>query len=89
MFETANENLAERIILVGTALGKMTREEAEYSLDELARLIDTAGGIEVGRFLQKRTRPDGAFFVRKRSVEELAGKIEETEADLVVFDHLL
>ncbi|MCP4568190.1 MAG: GTPase HflX [FCB group bacterium] len=89
MFETANENLAERIILVGTALGKMTREEAEYSLDELARLIDTAGGIEVGRFLQKRNRPDGAFFVGKGIVEELAAKIEETEADLVVFDHLL
>ena len=89
MFETGKDNLAERTILVGTALGKMTKREAEYSLEELARLIDTAGGIESGRFLQKRSRPDGTYFVGRGIVEEIKETIEATEADLVVFDNLL
>lgn len=89
MYETCNDNLAERTILVGAALGRMPREEAENSLEELARLVDTAGGEEIGRFLQKRGRPDGTYFVGRGIVDEIKAQIEENDADLVVFDNLL
>lgn len=80
---------SERTILVGTALGKTPKSEGEYSLDELARLTVTAGGIEVGRFLQNRDKPDGAYFIGRGMAEQVKSGIEEQQADLVIFDNLL
>ncbi|MDD4051626.1 MAG: GTPase HflX [candidate division Zixibacteria bacterium] len=89
MYDTGKDKAAERVILVGTALGSTSKTETEYTLDELARLTATAGGIEVARFIQKRDRPDGTFFVGKGTAEEIAAAVEEKEADMVVFDELL
>ncbi|NMC43258.1 MAG: GTPase HflX [candidate division Zixibacteria bacterium] len=89
MYETGNDNRAERVILIGTALGSTSKDEAEYAVDELARLTATAGGLEVARFIQKRDKPDGAYFIGRGLAEQVAAAVEETEADLVVFDELL
>lgn len=89
MYETDKENRAERTILVGAALGKTSKRDAEYSLDELARLTATAGGLEIARFIQKRDHPDGACFVGKGMVEQIKSVAEEQAADMVVFDDLL
>jgi|WetSurMetagenome_2_1015567.scaffolds.fasta_scaffold93734_3 GTPase len=89
MHDTGKDKLAEKTILVGTALGKTPKQDAEYSLDELARLTVTAGGLEVARFLQKRDRPDGSSFVGKGMVEQIKTVVTERSADMVVFDDLL
>jgi GTP-binding protein HflX len=89
LYETNKVTPAERVILVGTALGRKPRQEAEYTLDELARLTDTAGGVEVARFLQRRDKPDSACFIGKGLVEQIKTAVVDLEADLVIFDETL
>ncbi len=65
--------------------GETEEAVAEY-LDELAFLVDTAGGVSLGRFTQKLDRPDPATYIGKGKVEEIRSYIESSGADLVVFD---
>ena len=55
-------------------------------LDELAELVDTAGGIVVGQLTQQIDRPNAATYLGKGKIEELSQRIAETEATLIVFD---
>lgn len=55
-------------------------------LEELAELVDTAGGIVVGQLTQQIDRPNPATYLGKGKIEELSEKIRETEASLIVFD---
>jgi GTPase len=89
MYETDKVKTAERAILVGTALGKAGKGNAKYSLDELARLIDTAGGVEIARFIQHREAPNSAYFIGRGLVERIKEAVVDLEADLVVFDETL
>jgi len=74
-------NKKEKAVLVG--IGSL-----EY-LDELKDLLDTAGGVEVGRIVQKRQNPDGAFLIGKGKLDELKSEVQKKEADLVIFDEEL
>ena len=56
------------------------------SLDELALLVDTAGGTVAGRLLQKRESISSGTFLGKGKVEELKDLMEEHRADIAVFD---
>ena len=47
-------------LVVGTATNERPREECESSLEELAQLVDTAGGDVVERVIQSRERPHPA-----------------------------
>lgn len=89
MYETNKVKTAERAILVGTAIGNTPKCEAEYTLDELARLTDTAGGVEVARFLQRRDKPDSAFFIGSGLADQIRDAVIDLQADLVVFDEIL
>jgi len=75
-------------ILVGCRLRGETRDEVEESLDELAQLLETAGGVEVARVLVEAQRPVPATFIGKGSVERLTELIVAQEIPLrtVVFD---
>src|SRR5688572_20477450 len=55
-------------------------------LDELAELVDTAGGVVVGQLTQQIDRPNPATYLGKGKIEELSTKISETGASLIVFD---
>ena len=61
--EQKNPNAKERAVLMGI--------ESEESLQELARLAETAGAEVVGMFLQKRDKPDNALFIGKGRADEL------------------
>jgi GTP-binding protein HflX len=83
----------ERAILVGLGLQRPKRENGVDSasgvggtLDELAQLVDTAGGEAVARIVQTRHTIDPAFFIGKGKAEELAWLAQEKEVQLVVFD---
>jgi len=89
MYNTQEDQQAEKTILVGTTLGRANKRDTEYSLEELSRLVTTAGGVEVARFTQKLTRPNGAYFVGTGMVERIKEMVDETGADLVIFDDLL
>ena len=71
----------ERAVLMGI--------ESRESLDELARLAETAGAEVVGSFLQKRDKPDSATFIGSGRAEELARECQALEADLCIFDEEL
>ena len=79
--EQKNPNAKERAVLMGI--------ENEESLQELARLADTAGAEVVGMFLQKRDKPDSALFIGKGRADELTRQAQALEADMVIFDEEL
>lgn len=75
----------ERCILAGLDLADATWD-LEESLDELARLAESAGAEVVGRITQARQRPDPATYLGSGKVEELKALVRESGAELVIFD---
>jgi GTP-binding protein HflX len=55
-------------------------------LEELERLVDTAGGVVVGEVTQQIDKPNPATYLGKGKVEELRMAIEDKNASLIVFD---
>jgi len=76
----------ERVLIVGVAPKGVPRGVAEDQLDELERLVDTAGGDVVGRFLKERAAPDPATYIGKGAVAEIGEAARREKAGLVVFD---
>lgn len=80
---------AERTILVGMEYGGILSTlgwSVEDSLEELKQLADTAGAQVVAKFLQKRPKPDSAFFIGRGKVQELALYVQQENIDLCIFD---
>jgi GTPase len=76
----------EPTLLVGLVVSPTLRSEVEDHLDELERLVDTAGGRVVGRIIQERQAPDPATLVGSGFVSKVATLAEDHEAQSVVFD---
>lgn len=83
---TTAEPTEGRAALVGIINRDCPEEEAERSLDELARLLDTAGGEAVVRLLQAKETPDVRTYIGSGKVEELAELCKTNDVDLIVFD---
>jgi len=76
----------ETAILVGVAHHQQDLFTIEEYLDELAFLVDTAGGITVKKFIQKLEYPDPRTYVGKGKLEEISAYISSNEVDIAVFD---
>ncbi|WKZ83695.1 MAG: GTPase HflX [Acidimicrobiia bacterium] len=76
----------QRAVLVSLVTEGSTMEDAEESLEEMERLVDTAGSVVVGRVVQRRLHPDPATYVGKGKVFELTALCRSSNADLVVVD---
>ena len=76
----------ERVLIVGVAPKGLPRGVAEDHLDELERLVDTAGGEVVSRFVKERAAPDPATYIGKGAVEQIGAAARSERASLVVFD---
>ena len=77
----------EKAFLVGVDLYKSERLlTVEDSLSELALLADTAGLDVVGELTQKLEHPNPETFIGAGKVEELKALVEETLANVVIFD---
>ncbi|MDE0653321.1 MAG: GTPase HflX [bacterium] len=76
----------EQIVLVGVATPTQSTAAVEESLEELARLVDTAGADPVHRVLQRRDRIDPATYVGRGKALEIRDIAEQHDADTVVFD---
>ena len=77
----------EKALLVQVIYGRRRREEACDSLDELARLAETAGAQVVGRLTQRRPKPTAAFFIGEGKLADIQASCRELGANLVVFDN--
>jgi GTP-binding protein HflX len=80
---TAATSTQERTILLAI---EGPGDDWRHSLDELARLAETAGGEVVGTVTQKRDRPDPVYYVGKGKAHEIRGLVSELHADLVLVD---
>ncbi len=76
----------ERAILVGVALPHRPQHHIEEDLDELADLVDTAGGEVVRRVVQVRPRIHAATYIGRGKAEEIAALCAGERVALVVFD---
>lgn len=85
-FIETNGDPVERTALVGLVSGGMPRHIVDEHLDELERLVDTAGGEVVTRLIQERRRPDPATVVGSGFVGRLADRCADERVQTVVFD---
>jgi len=76
----------ERAVLVGVIRPGEKPEETKEYLDELAFLVDTAGGLVEHTFTQKMLKPDRGTFVGTGKLEEIRAYVKSEEIDMVVFD---
>ena len=77
--------VVERAVLVGIDRGRLDWPLDE-SLEELARLADTAGMEVVGSVTQKLDRPHPRTFIGKGKAEEVAELVRTHDATVVIFD---
>ena len=76
----------ERAVLVGIITPSENEEQEREYLDELAFLVDTAGGETIHTFTQKVQKPDRATFVGSGKLDEIKAYVDAEEIDIVVFD---
>jgi GTP-binding protein HflX len=80
----------KKAVLVSVfGIDKLSKEDAEISLNELINLCSTAGISCISRIIQKKNPPDPAFFIGKGKVFEIKEAAQELKADLIVFDNFL
>lgn len=79
----------ERAALVGLALRRSKRLDAERSLEELAGLAEAAGAVVALTMIQERPTPDPATFIGRGKLDELAAECGRVSADVVIFDNEL
>ncbi len=84
-FNDAKEHISSAV-LVGIVTRDTNAEEVEKELDELARLLDTAGGEEVARLVQNKETPDPRTVIGSGKVWELSELCRNNGVKLVVFD---
>ena len=81
-----NNTVLENVIAVGLILPDLTRSSAEEHLEELGKLIESAGGALVATVFAKRQAPDPKSYIGSGKAEELKQLAAEKKARLVVFD---
>lgn len=80
----------ERAFLVGVALrSEPSILSLDDSLEELALLAETAGLEVVGEITQKLETPHPQTYVGAGKVDEIKALVEETQAQVIVFDNEL
>ncbi len=78
--------IPEKAVLIGLITRKQDASRVAEYLDELAFLLDTAGGITAQRFVQRVEIPDSRTFVGSGKLEEIRSYVQENDIDLAVFD---
>ena len=81
----------ERAVLAGLSAASMDESErsTEIPMEELAALVDTAGGDTVAIIMQSRPTPDPRSFIGDGKVREMKELIAMNDCDLAVFDNEL
>jgi GTPase len=83
------ESEGDRALLVGVLTDDTPPQRFEDGLDELTRLVETAGGEIVETMQQKRSRPHPQTVVGQGKIEEIVLQVQTLAANLVIFDRSL
>ncbi|MBQ1351338.1 MAG: GTPase HflX [Oscillospiraceae bacterium] len=91
MEQNFKETHVTKAVLVGLSSPRLGRLESadEQSMEELAALLETAGGTAVGEVLQSRSSPEPRTFIGEGKVAEIRQLVETQEAEMVIFDNEL
>ena len=84
-FKEGKEHIS-KAILVGIVTRENSADEVEKELDELARLLDTAGGEEFARLVQNKETPDPRTVIGSGKIAELSELCKNNGIKLVIFD---
>lgn len=76
----------KKAIIVSIVKSSSELDECESSLDELERLLDTAGAVSVARVIQVKDTFDPRTCIGRGKVQEISEMLKNLEAELVVFD---
>jgi GTPase len=78
-------------VLAGLSAASMDEHErsTDVSMEELAALVETAGGETMAMMIQNRPTPEPRSFIGDGKVQELKTLIEINDCDLAVFDNEL
>ena len=76
----------ERAVLAAVATPSCGIERVNEYLDELAFLLETAGGVAVKKFVQNLQYRDPKTYLGSGKLEEVAAYIKENDIELAVFD---
>ena len=83
---TAIKQKPETAILVGLVTNSQDKDKVHEYLDELAFLVETAGGVPVERFTQNLDHPNSRTYVGTGKLDEIKQYVKAAEIDMVVFD---
>jgi len=83
---TAIEQKPETAVLVGLVTNTQEKEKVQEYLDELAFLVETAGGVTVDRFTQPLDHPNSKTYVGSGKLDEIRQYVKAAEIDMVIFD---
>ena len=78
------KEITERVILVAVSTGN--EEDTQQSLEELAELLRTAGGLVAGQLVQNREAVHPGTYIGKGKIEELKNFIQMTDATGILCD---
>ena len=83
------EEKINRAILVGLNSPRLSREDNanDSTMEELAALLETAGGQCLGVVIQNKDCPDPGTFIGDGKVDEVRDLVVATGADMVIFDN--
>ena len=91
MTENETKQAKNRAVLVGLNAHCLSAEENadDTSMEELADLLETAGGVCVGTVFQNKDAPDPRTFIGEGKVAEVRELVRAMDADMVIFDNSL
>ncbi|MBO5917275.1 MAG: GTPase HflX, partial [Oscillospiraceae bacterium] len=91
MTENNTKERIQRAVLVGLNAHSLNNDEnaTDTSMEELAALLETAGGQSVGVVVQSKDSPDPRTFIGEGKVVEVKELVQSLDADMVIFDNSL
>ncbi len=83
------EEKVNRAVLVGLNSPRLSRADNanDSTMEELAALLETAGGECLGVVMQNKDVPDPGTFIGDGKVDEVRDLVQATGADMVIFDN--
>ncbi len=82
----AVDQQGDRVLLVGLQTDGITAQRFQDGLEEVTRLVETAGGEVLQILKQRRSHPHPQTVVGEGKVEEIARAVQTIGANLIVFD---
>lgn len=79
----------EQVVLVWACTERVDSSAEQYVMNELAGLVESAGGEVTARFVQNRPSVDSKWIVGEGKLAEIKQFLLENSADLVIFHNTL